>query len=98
MTYTGYTSNIEIRMKHHRLKKSNYRLRLIHLEIFDTKKEATKREADFKRWKSDRTEYYKNQRWKRGLLNEPQFNHIIDEILAKSGGCSREEISIKISN
>jgi predicted GIY-YIG superfamily endonuclease len=82
ITYTGQTNNIERRLKEHREKRNN--VILIHLEIFESRKEATQREAEFKSWKKIRPpSLYKNTQWKNKLLLELSYTHIVDEILNK---------------
>ena len=83
MTYTGQTNNLERRMKEHR-KKSKHRLVLMHLEIYNTRKEVCKRESEFKHWSKIKKEYNeKNCIWRRKLRYEHLYDHIIDRILQK---------------
>ena len=51
--YTGYTENLERRLKEHRYKKRIKNIQLIWFEIFDNKTDAFNRERNFKRWSTN---------------------------------------------
>ena len=88
-SYTGYTGNLEQRIATHRRKKKFCRRwELVHLEVFKTKKEATRRESEFKMWKrSDNKTNRDNIKWRQELIKESFlidiYQELIDKVLMK---------------
>ena len=88
--YTGQTNNLHQRLKTHRRKKYLKDAKIIHLECFDTRKEACSRESQFKYWRKIDKENIKKgikkpaQIWRQKIVDDPYFyDELIDKIILR---------------